>query len=374
MKIYPVKPFISQKDIETLSDDIKTILSSGMLSTYKYTKSFEDEMKKITNTKCAIAVNTGSAAIELVLKNLDIQGKEVLVPTNTFTATVSPILRVGAKPILTDINSETLCMDIQTIENKITDRTKCILIVHIGGVISPDINKIKKLCEDNNIYLVEDCAHAHGSKINNQPAGSFGEAGCFSMYATKIITSGEGGIITTNNETLASLIRTLRDQGKNPSNANEVIQLGFSYRFPEISAALGLSQLKIINEVIRKRTKIARFYDQQLNKIEGIKPQIVPDNLITGYYKHISFLEDHINRDELKNKLKEKGVFCGGEVYAIPIHLQPIYKQILNTKKGDYPAAEKVCDRMICLPLNAWMDKDQQNFVIENLINVMDTL
>ena len=374
MKVYPVKPYFPPEDIERIKNDVGRILSSGMITTHSFTKTFENKFAELCGTTEAVAVNSGSAALELVLQCLDVKGTEVLVPTNTFTATVSPILRTGAKPILTDIDPKTLCIDIEAIQEKLTSKTRAIMVVHVGGLICPEMFQIKELCEDHHLYLIEDSAHAHGSKIDGKAAGSFGDAGCFSMYATKIITTAEGGVITTNNTEITQKIRTLRDQGKNPSNADEVIDLGYSYRYPEINAALGIAQLDRLDEIIRKRTEIAKFYNDKLDKMDGITAQRIPKNIVEGYYKHVAFLDEGIDRDLLKKKLWEKGVICGGEVYAIPIHMQPVYIDLLKTKKGDFPNAEYACSRMLCLPITAQMTQEQREYVIMELRDILESM
>ncbi len=371
MRVLPVKPYIPLEDVERVKEDVERILSSGMITTYKYTREFEEQFAERHGTDYVVAVSSGTAALELVLQTLLGEGDKVLVPTNTFTATVSAIIRAGAIPILADINPETLNLEL---DSGICGSVDAVLAVHIGGVVCPNINDIVDLCEDYKLILIEDAAHAHGSGLCGEFAGSFGEAGCFSLYATKIITTGEGGVITTNNEAMAQKLRMLRDQGKTPTNPDEVTQLGYSYRFPEISAALGLIQLDLIPEIIERRIETAAFYNKELNKISGIRPQKIPVGAVTGYYKHISFLDDGIDRSTVKSKLRERGVYCGGEVYAIPIHLQPVYKTLLGTARGDFPNAEYVCDRMLCLPINAWMGREEREYVIMSVREVMEEM
>lgn len=371
MKIYPVKPYFPLEDIARMKEDTMNILSSGMITTYKYTKAFEDEYAKRCGTNYAIAVSSGTASLELVLQTSLKEGNKVLVPTNTFTATVSAIIRAGAIPILADINPETLNLEI---DSDLFTSVDAVLSVHIGGIVCPNINEIVNLCNEYKLTHIEDASHAHGSNLYGKFAGSFGIAGCFSLYATKIITTGEGGIITTNDEIMARKLKMLRDQGKTPTNPDEITQLGYSYRFPEISAALGLTQLGRLSEIIKKRTDTAIFYNKELDKISGIRPQQTPKGMVTGYYKHVSFLDDDIDRDIVKRKLKARGVYCGGEIYSIPIHLQPVYKKLLGTRRGDFPNAEHSCDRMLCLPINAWMNREEQEYVIMNVREVMEEI
>ncbi len=367
MKIYPVKPYIPSEDRRQIRSDVEKILSSGMITTHTYTKEFEEKFAERHGTDHAVAVNSGSAALEMSLQMILGKGDKVLVPTNTFTATVAAVIRAGAVPVLADVDPETLNI---ILDPGVYDYIDAIMAVHIGGVICPNIKEIVDLCNDHELTLIEDAAHAHGSEFNGEKAGSFGDLGCFSLYATKIITSGEGGVVTTNNKQFADNLRALRDQGKSVSNPDEIQHMGFSYRFPEISAALGLTQLARLTEIIEARTVTAKFYDKEIQRIDGIRTQKIPEGMVTGYYKHVSFLDDHIDRDSIKQCLRDRGVICGGEVYPIPIHKQPVYGAMFTN--GDFLNADYICDRMICLPTNAWMGDEEREFVMMNLKEVME--
>jgi len=366
--VSPVKPYFPKEDIEQIKKDVEKILQSGMLTLHTYTKEFEQQFAKLCNVKHAIAVNSGTSALEISLRAMKLRPQdEVLVPTNTFSATAAAVIFAEAKPKLTDINPKTLCIDKENIKKNLTPKTKGVIAVHIGGLICPDIEEIKELCQNKNLFLIEDAAHAHGSTINKKPAGALGDAGCFSFYPTKVITTGEGGMITTNNDEIAEKARILRDQGKENFNSNTIIELGHNWRMPEINAAIGLTQLKRLPEIIKNRNRIAKHYDKELEKTKGIKPLKTPTNIVNNYYKHIALLDKNINREKLKEKLREKGVRCSGEVYWPPLHMQPIYKQLLGTKEGDHPQSEDVCQRMICLPLYAQMTMEEAQYVTEKL-------
>lgn len=366
--IPPVKPYFPEEDIEKIKADVEKILKSGMLTLHIYNKEFEKQFAKICQVRHAIAVNSGTSALEIALRTMKLKPEdEVLVPTNTFSATAAAVIFAGAKPKLTDINPENLCIDVENVQKNITPKTKGVIAVHIGGLVVPEIEEIKELCQDEKIFLIEDAAHAHGSTIKQKPAGSLGDIGCFSFYPTKVMTTGEGGMITTNNDEIAKKARILRDQGKENFSSSTIIELGYNWRLPEINAAIGITQLKRLPEIIEKRNKIAKYYDEALERIDGVTPRKTPLNIQNNYYKYVAFLEQDINREKLKEKLKVKGVRCGGEVYWPPLHLQPIYRRLLNVKEENFPFAEDACRRMICLPIYTQMTIEDAKYVIEKL-------
>jgi len=345
--IIPVKPYFPEEDIEQIKADVEKILKSGMLTLHIYNKEFENQFAKLCHVHHAVAVNSGTSALEIALRTMKLKpGDEVLVPTNTFSATAVAV--------------------IENIQKNITPKTKGVIAVHIGGLVVPEIEEIRELCQDEKIFLIEDAAHAHGSTIKQKPAGSIGDTGCFSFYPTKVMTTGEGGMITTNKDEIAEKARILRDQGKENFSSSVIIELGYNWRLPEISAAIGITQLRRLPEIVEKRNRIAKYYDEALERMDGITPRKTPSNIQNNYYKYVAFLEQD-NREKLKEKLKVKGVRCSGEVYWPPLHLQPAYKQLFGVKEGDFPFAEDACKKMICLPLYAQMTMEDARYVIEKL-------
>lgn len=373
--IPPVKPYFPAEDIEEIKKHVENILKSGMLTLHTYTKEFEKLFAKICNVRNTIAVNSGTAALEIALRCMKLNpGDEVLVPTNTFSATAAAIIFASGKPRFTDIDPSTLCIDAENVQKNLTDKTRGVIVVHIGGLVCPDIKAIREICQDRRLFLIEDAAHAHGSSIDGKPAGSLGDVGCFSFYPTKVMTTGEGGMITTNDDTIAERARILRDQGKEDFSSNRIVELGYNWRMQEISAAIGIVQLKRLPEMLERRNEIARYYDREFSRVKGLNPIITPKNIINSYYKYVLILDHDIDREELKEKLREKGVRCSGEVYWPPLHLQPIYQRILKTKQGDFPKAEDVCRRMICPPIYTGMTLEDAKYVVDKFKEALEEI
>jgi len=374
-RIPAVKLYFSREDLEQIKTDVEGILTSGMLTLGEYTRRFEHEFAKLCGVRNAIAVNSGTSALEIVLRAAGLKNEdEVLVPTNTFTATAATAIFVGLRPIFTDISSETLCIDAENVQRHLTNKTKAVFVVHIGGLVCPDIDNIGRICREKQILLFEDAAHAQGSTIDERHAGSLGDAGCFSFYPTKVMTTGEGGMITTDDDEIDKKARVLRDQGKESFHSSMIVRLGYNWRMTEISAAIGLAQLRRLPEIIEKRNKIAMYYDRQLSKLNRIRPLKNNRRVVSNYYKYPALLEIGLDRDKFKQELAEKGIACGGEVYWPPLHLQPIYRDLFNTREGDFPVAEDVCKRMVCLPMFSQMTQDEAQYVVEKVTEVSQSL
>lgn len=367
-EVPPTKPYFPKEDMPRIQDDIRRILESGMLTLGEYTRRFESEFARFCNTKYSIAVSSGTSALEIALRSIELEtGDEVLVPTNTFSASAASIMFAGGRPVFTDVDATSLCIDAENVQKNLTKKTKAVMVVHVGGLVCPDIKPVRELCEDHSLTLIEDAAHAHGSAIGEQKAGSLGYAGCFSFYPTKVMTTCEGGMITTDNETLAKKARILRDQGKENFNSNIIVELGSNWRMSEISAAIGLAQLNRLSDFIERRNEIARHYDLELSKMKKIKPIRTPSKFLNNYYKYTALLSGSILRDAFKQKLREKGVRPSGEVYWPPLHMEPVYQQLLGVKKGDFPVAEEVCSRMVCLPMYSQMTIEEAEFVADKI-------
>jgi len=372
MKIPAAKIYFPEEDREKLLEQIDEILESGQLTLGKYTKEFEEQFAEYVGTKYAIAVNSGTSALEIPLRALDVKSHSVIVPTNTFFATPASVIHAGGEVIFAEV-TENLCIDPDSIKQKIRDDTKGVIVVHIGGIVAPQIKEIKEICEDHGLFLIEDAAHAHGSTLDGKMAGSFGDAAAFSFYPTKVMTSGEGGIITTDDKKIYERALVFRDQGKAGFYGNVHIEMGYNWRMSEVHAAIGLSQFARLEGFISDRRRNAKIYDGKLKKIEGVTLIKIPSNVESNYYKYVVMLDEGIDRAAIKKELKEKhDVSLSGEVYELPCHLQPIFKDSYGFKEGDYPVAEDVCRREICLPVFATMTEEQAKYVVDSLKEVLE--
>ncbi|OHX40716.1 MULTISPECIES: DegT/DnrJ/EryC1/StrS family aminotransferase [Cytobacillus] len=365
MVINPTKVHIPDEDQENIIKKMKEILNSGQLTLGPYTKEFENKISNITSDQYVTAVSSGTSALEIVALTFNLKDKEVIIPSNTFVATATPFLRVGSKIRFADCDPFYGSITLEEVKRLHTKDTRAVVIVHIGGIIAPDSLLIKKYCEDNDLILIEDAAHALGSSILGKPAGTLGEVGTFSFYPTKIVTSGEGGAITTKNYNLSEESRIYRDQGKVDFYNNYHTHVGSNWRLSELHAILGIFQLDRINEFIERRSKVVKAYLDQI-KSEKIKIVTPPPGSESNWYKVMAIVENGISRDELKVKLSQEGVKCGGEVYTAPCHTQPIFK---NTTKSSFPNSEYFSNQHLCLPVSVVMSDDELSYVCEKLNN-----
>ena len=371
MQVPAAKIHFPEEDKKDICAKVEEILTTGQLTLGKYGKEFEEEFARYVGTKYAIAVNSGTSALEIILRILDVQGYSVIVPTNTFFATPASVLHAGGNVIFADV-TENLCLDPQSITRNIREDTKGVIIVHIGGAIPPQVKQIQEICQARKLFLMEDAAHVQGSMLDGKMAGNFGQAAAFSFYPTKVITSGEGGMIVTNDEEIYQRALVFRDQGKAGFYGNVHTELGYNWRMSEIHAVIGLSQFHRLEEFVQHRRKIAKIYDEGLEEIAGVTSLKLPPQVKSNYYKYTAMLDRGLDRTTIKKELREKyKVGLSGEVYELPCHLQPIFKDLGSYKDGDYPVAEDLCKRMVCLPISAVMTPEEARYALDSLKKVL---
>jgi perosamine synthetase len=370
IKVPATKPFFFNEDINFIKRKFHDILKGkSFLSQSKYAEEFEKKFSNFIGTKFAVSCNSGTSALELICRSLNVYGKEVILPSNTFMATANAIINAGGKPIFADCDDD-MCLSLQDVKRKINKNTCAVVIVHIGGIISKSIKNFVNLCKKKNIYLIEDSAQAHGSALYGKKAGSFGIASGFSFFSTKVITTGEGGMVTTNNHDLVKKMKSLREFGKEKKGIyiNYHTSMGYNWRMQEVNALMGLRQLKSIKKFIAGRKKIAKIYDDELKKIKNIKV-IYPHNKKShNYFKYIIILNNH-DRETIHKKLEENNIFPSGYVYELPLHKQPVF---INKKKMKLIKTNFYCDSHMCLPIFYGMKLEQVKHVVKALKKILN--
>jgi len=340
------------------------VLKTPYLSMGPKIKEFEKKIAGYVGRKYAVAVNSGTSALHLIIKALGIKEEsEVITTPFSFISSSNCILYGRAKPVFVDINPETFNIDTLKIEEKITSKTKAILAVDVFGNPA-DWGRLEKIARKYKLYLIEDSAEALGSEYNNKKCGSFGEASIFGFFPNKqITTAGEGGVVLTDKKEIANFCRSSANQGRKENQGKwlEHIRLGYNYRMPEICAAVGLAQLKRINEILRKRKRTALLYNKKLKGVEGL--EFFKNK--GSWFVYIVVLDKKYNRDKIIKKMAEKGVACSN--YFWPIHLQPFYKKKFGFKKGSFPIAENVSKRTLALPFYSGLKEKEIDFVVKTL-------
>jgi len=357
------------EDRAWIAERISEVLATGQLTLGKYGTQFEEKFAQLCGCLHAVAVNSGTSALEIILRSLGVEGKDVLVPTNTFFATAAAVVHAGGRPVLVDMDPESFGMRPEDIEKRLTPQTAGVVVVHIGGIVSRRINEIRELCRKKGVWLVEDAAHAHGSAHDGVMAGAFGIAAAFSFYPTKVMTSAEGGMIVTNDDRLAEEARIYRDQGKASFTQNAHVRMGYNWRMSEPHAIIGLKHLERLPAMISDRQRIAALYDEGLKGFRNLSPLKVPPGGTCNYYKYIAVPRDKGDRKALKSLLKDRyGVSLSGEVYEEPLHRQPVFKAFAP---ASLPVSEDYCARHICLPVFSGMKEDEAQWVLTSLKEVI---
>ncbi len=368
---------LSSQDISQLEIDcVNEVLRSDRLSMGPKTLAFEQSICEYVGCKHAIAVNSGTSALHLAMIGADLrEGDEVITSSFSFIASANSILFVGAKPVFVDIDPDTWQLDTGKIEQAITNRTKAILPVHIFGQ-PVQMSEIMEIARKYNLVVIEDSCEAIGAEIDGQKVGTFGLCGAFAFYPNKQITTGEGGMLFTNNDNLSKLARSLRNQGRGEGTgwlAHE--RLGYNYRMSELQAALGWAQVRRIDEILKNRQRVADLYIERLKDEPRIILQKIAPNVKMSWFVFVIRLIDEFTeskRNELMQKLTEKGIGCN--CYFSPIHLQKFYREQFGHKPGELPITEQTGQRTIALPFFTKMTEQQVDYVCTSLKELIDSL
>ena len=340
------------------------ILSSDRpLGESKYVKEFETKFSKLVGSQYSVACSNGTTAIELALKSIDIKGKKVVCPSNTFFATTVAIENAGGEVVLVDCEKETFSISYNHLKKIISEQEiGAVVIVHIGGIISKDISKIVSLCKKNNIPLIEDAAHAQTSQTLSYTAGTIGDIACFSFLPTKVMTTGEGGMITTNNKEYYEKIKSLKNFGRDNQNAGIIVNPdGNNFKVHEFTGLMGSLECdRVISRVERRNILLNRYVE---NLSDSNFKVIKQNEGRCSYYKCIVL--SPYNTDELKQFCKEHNISLTGEVYKIPVHQQPLYSEKFDSsqlKNTNY-----IANKHICPPLYPELSETEVDFICDVL-------
>ncbi len=368
---------IGEEEVQTVAE----VIRSGWLTMGEKTLEFEREFAHYVGAKYAVAVSSCTAALHLSLDVAGIHnGDEVLVPTTTFTATAQAVAHCGARPVLVDVDPRSLNISVADARRKINSRTKAVVPMHFGGQPC-DMDEIDELAQRNNLRVIEDAAHALPSSYRSTRIGTISELTAFSFYATKTLSTGEGGMVTTSNREYAQRLQRMRQHGidrdawrRRNTEASwyyEVLDAGYKYNFTDLQAALGVVQLRKCDSMWGARSRIAERYNHAFGRSEALQiPEIIGDRTTSWHIYPLRLQPGYmrINRDEFISQLNKTGV--GTSVHFIPLHLHPYYQQQYGYKTGDFPVAEAEYQRCLSLPIFPTMSDEEVDGVISAVVDL----
>jgi perosamine synthetase len=357
------EPDITESEIELVT----AVLRSGVLALGPYAEEFESRLAQAAGRRFGVACSSGTAALHMAVRGLGLRdGMEVITSPFSFVASSNCILYERAVPRFVDIEEETLGLNPDLVDDAANRRTAGILAVHAFGQPC-QIDRLEGIAADRGWWLVEDACEALGSSLAGRPAGSYGAASTFAFYPNKQVTTGEGGVLVTDDESLAKNARSLRNQGRDEDGTwLRHVQLGYNYRLDELSAALGVGQLRRIVELDAKRRRVVEAYDRALSDHDWLfRPTSGVDRDVNWFVYVVQVDTTRIDRAQLMKKLAEHGV--PARPYFAPLHLQPFYRRQFGFRPGDFPVTERVASRTLALPFSTQMSDDQIAYVAEAL-------
>lgn len=365
MEIPLARPDITEHEIQA----VVNVLRTPYLSLGPKLREFEQKIAAYAGVRYAVAVNSGTSALHVIVRALGLkEGDEVITTPFSFVASSNCLLFERVTPVFVDIDPKTLNIDVSKIEERITPRTKAILAVDVFGHPA-DWDELERIARQYNLKLIEDSAEAIGAEYKGRKAGSLGDAAVFAFYPNKQITTGEGGVILTNNDEIAKLCRSLRNQGR--GEGDEWLQherLGYNYRLSDINCALGIAQLERLEEILKKRERVAQMYNERLKSVKGVRIPYVASHVKISWFVYVVRLREEYtqaDRDRILKELRAHGIGCSN--YFSPIHLQPFYRELFGYKPGDFPVTESVAARTIALPFYNDLTEDHVNYVVTTL-------
>lgn len=352
-RVVPFAFDISAEDIREVQAATERILSSGQLILGEYTERFEREFATFVGSRYAVSVSTGSAALEILCRIKRVEHRRVLVPTNTNFATVAAVLRCGGVVSCLDMDPATFAPTLEMVAHAAARHPDCagVIWVHVGGVVSPEFLDVVDWCRTRDLFVLEDAAHAHGSEIGAMKAGNAADGGAFSFFATKVMATGEGGMVVTNDEQEARLAESLRNQGKRGVKFGGCHEdFGNSARMTELQCALGSAQLRRLPQMLERRARAAAVVVRHLEDA-GIPHCSTHHMTRASHYKLVVRLPPGRDLADCRTRLRAAGIETGGGVYEIPCHRQPVFAGRLEP--GVFPNADRWCPAHLCPPLTS---------------------
>ena len=347
-------------------------LETGWISSEgPFVERFENNFSLKVNRKYGVAVSSGTAALDIAVKALGIrEGDEVIMPTFTIISCVSAVINSGATPIFIDADPKNWNMQINDIEGNITDRTKAIMAVHIYG-LPVDMDPILEIANKFNLYVIEDAAQMHGQYYKESPCGSFGDISTFSFYANKHITTGEGGMLVTNNESLKNKCQLLRNLCFKEKQRFVHDEFGWNYRFTNIQAAIGLAQLERLDEIVQKKKLIGKWYNELFLNMPGITlPLEMTDYAENIYWVYGLVLDGNVDANIITNRLNENGI--GTRPFFYPMHKQPVLKTFIDYGSQQFPISERLAKQGFYLPSGLGLKQNDVERVAKELIQLLN--
>ena len=374
----------AQQDVD--EDDIRavvTVLRSQWLTTGPNVETFEEAVAQFVGARYAVAVSNGTAALHAALSALDVgPGDEVIVPPLTFVATANAVLFMDATPVFADVSPDTLLLDPAQVEAKFTSNTKAVIAVDYAGQPC-EYDALRQICERHGVALVADACHALGAQYKRKRVGTLADLTVFSFHPVKHITTGEGGMVVTNREDLATRVRRFRNHGITTDHRQRAAQrtwqyemetLGYNYRLTDLQCALGTRQLQKLPQWLTRRQEIAALYDESFARVDGVTPLRRLGNRSHAYHLYVVQLDDsalQTGRATIFSALQAEGI--GVNVHYMPVHLHPYYQQRFGYRRGEYPVAEEAYTRLLSLPLFPGMSNHDVADVVRAVHKVMTT-
>ncbi len=353
-KINMADPHFNEEDRKWIHREIDEILD-GALSMGPNVQAFEMEFAARVGVRHAVAMNSCTSALEAALLAKGVAGREVIVPAETYIATGMAVHLTGGTPVFAEVSSSTLCLDLDDVKRRVTPQTSGVILVHMTGLVTPDVLEFRQFCDSNQLFLIEDAAHSPGARLGGREAGSFGHAGCFSFFPTKVVTAGEGGMLTTDDDGVAAFARSFQHRGRDmESRIERYVHPGRNVRMTEISALLGRVQLSHLDEFLFRRRSVAEIYGRELAGLNGVELLLPAALESSSFWKVPLLLDRSLARVAITERMAAGGITVDWSSQPA-LHLQPVFRELYGTSEGMLPHTEDLLSRHLCLPCHPRM-------------------